>query len=252
MDSHSPGGAPQHTAPAWRDDVRIVFACLTRLPLPRPENLEPDSIPKALRLAPVVGAFVGAIAGSMYWLWLVFGLSPFLGGLMAVLSALLVTGAIHEKALHAMAESFAGSGQSGAFGPMALLFALLLRAGAIAEIGDPGGVFAALIAAGALSQAAMYVCFALLAQAGLPGIADGVRKPEQDQVLAACAIAMLICLISLPFTVALTTMFSAALGGAAMAKIGGRQRTAHASIAASVQQITEICALLVLTAQLTL
>lgn len=251
MDSHSPSGAPPHIAPAWRDDVRIAFTCLTRLPLPPPESMGSEAVTKALRLSPVVGAFVGALAGSMYWLWLVFGLSPFLAGLLSVLTSVLVTGAMHEKALCVMAEDIGGAeprpdgtSQLNPLSVLALLFSLLLRAGAIAELGNPGRVFAALIAAGALSHAAMYAASALRPHT--------TKQPEPEHALAAAIIALLICLVALPFNVAIMAVLSAALSGGAMALIASRQGTAPPGVFGGIQQISEIGVLLALTAALSL
>lgn len=257
---HLPGGLAH-----WGDDLRSAFAFLTRLPVAAPAGADPAAIAKALRLSPVVGAFTGAIAGSLYWLGLVIGLSPFLSGLLSVLTAMLVSGALHEIALCNTAEGFGGGwsrqqmldtdrhGPIGAFGALALLFSVLLRSGAIAELSHPGRVFAALVAAGALAQGAMYISMALSPGARVHGINAVAGRPQTEHAMMAAAIALLICIIALPISTAMPLLLSAALSASALVMIASRQTGGHNNdILGAVQQIAEISMLLVLTALLTM
>lgn len=243
--------------PHWRDDLRTAFGFLTRLPVAAPAGVEPEQIARALRLSPLVGAFIGAMAGSIYWLGLVIGLSPFLAGLLSVLTGILVTGALHEQALSVTADGFAQqlvrARRASILGVLALLFSVLLRGGAVAELSNPGRVFAALIAAGALSRAVMYAVMAVSPNTQAHGIDAVSARPEAEHALTAAVIAIVISLIALPFSMAVPALLSAALSGWLMLMIANRQNSGHSNDATgAVQQVAEISILLVLTALLTL
>lgn len=253
-----------HRIPRWREELTTALAFLTRLPVRAPEHWDAGMLANALRLSPAVGAFVGAFAGSFYWLALSFGFSTLIAAVLGIVAAALLTGGLHEDALSDIADGFSGGwtrerkleimsdGRIGAHGALALLLALLLRVGAMAQISAPDRVMAALIAAAALSRAAMYVAMAVLPHAKETGLAHETGRPTSRQVMTALALGFVIAWLALPFGAALTAFIGAGLGGlftALLAKrrIGGQT----GDILGAVQQIAELGALLVLAAMLT-
>lgn len=75
--------------------VLVAVQFLTRLPVPSPAGFEPDWLSRSARYFPLVGALVGAINVTVWWLsthW--FPNSLAIGLMMA--TSLLVTGAFHE------------------------------------------------------------------------------------------------------------------------------------------------------------
>lgn len=243
----------------WRDDLRTAFGFFTRLPVAARNDSEPQEIARALRLAPLVGAFIGAISGSLYWIGLVIGLSPFLSGLLSVLTAILVTGALHEQAFSRTVDAFGDDSgdfsQLGMLGVLALLFSVLLRSGAVAELSEPGRVFVALVAAGALSRTVMYAVMAMSRNKRARGFNMISAQPQAEDATIAGAITVLITLIALPVSTAVPVMLAAALSGWVMLMIGSRLRLPDESshnVLGAAQQVAEISMLLVLTALLTL
>ena len=86
---------------------RLAF--LTRLPVRAPRTWDAGTLSRALRLSPAVGAFVGAFAGSFYWLAVSFGFSTFIAAAAWRLwRPPLLTGGLHEDALSDMADGISG------------------------------------------------------------------------------------------------------------------------------------------------
>src|ERR1700751_5602852 len=142
----------------------VATAFFTRLPV--------DARPRdGWRLAdsawtfPLVGAGIGAVAALAFLLAQSIGLGSQPAALFAVLAGLALTGALHEDGLADTADGFFGGRdregrlaimrdtRHGTFGVLAIVFSVLLRAAALAEIGEAiqGGL--ALIAAHAASRA---------------------------------------------------------------------------------------------------
>lgn len=262
MNGHAPGDAPPEGWDKWRAELYTAFAFLTRLPLPtNPPHT--GFIAKALRLSPIIGAFIGALSGSFYWLGLSFGLSPLLAALLGVGIGAIVTGGLHEDALCDMADGISGGsdrehrltimsdGRIGAHGALALMLVLLLRVGAIAQLSAPGPVMAALIGAGALSRAAMFAAMAALPNAKQSGLAHMAGRPDLMDAMLAAGLGFAIALLAMPFGVALDATLAAASGGAligwiAARKIGGQT----GDVLGTVQQISELFVLLMLASVL--
>lgn len=248
----------------WREDLYIAFAFLTRLPLPAPESVDQAAFTRALRLSPVVGSFVGAIAGSFYWLGLSYNLSSFISALIGVGVAALLTGGLHEDGLSDTIDGLSGGwtrerrleimsdSHIGAHGVFALILVTLLRAGCMAQLANPGTVMAALIAAGALSRAIMYGAMGLLPRAKEEGLAHIAGQPLPRQVAVAAALGFALAVLAVPFDLGVSALLAATIGGAgtgvlAKWKIGGKT----GDILGAIQVISEIFALICLASALT-
>lgn len=119
---------------------------LTRVPVPRDAQMVDDGvIRRALLYFPLVGVLVGLCTAAV-----IFGLSHIWPAWLAVLIALAVearlTGAMHEDAIADLADAFGGGwdreavlrilkdSRVGAYGSLALIFGIALRAGAMIEL----------------------------------------------------------------------------------------------------------------------
>ncbi len=256
---------PDDRIQQWRDDLTTALAFLTRLPVRAPAHWNAGILVKALRLSPAVGAFVGAFAGSFYWLAVSFGFSTFIAAVLGIVAAALLTGGLHEDALSDMADGLSGGwtrerrleimsdGRIGAHGTLALMLALLLRIGAMAQLSSPDKLMAALIAAGALSRAIMYVAMAALPYAKETGLAHTTGRPGMQQAATALGLGFGIAWLALPFGTALAAFTGACAGGLLIAQMAKRHIGGQTGdILGAVQQISELCALLFLAALLTL
>ncbi len=116
---------------------------------------------RALWAAPVVGAVVGGLVGAaVYGFAHSLHIPPLPAAALAVAATAAVTGALHEDGLADVADGFGGGAtrerkldimrdsRIGTYGVCALMLSFMLRVGALASLGDPASVAAALICAG--------------------------------------------------------------------------------------------------------
>ena len=154
----------------------IAAAFLTRLPIGTPADA-------AGRLAasswafPLVGAGVGAIAALVFLVAELLGLGAGAAALLAVLAALCVTGALHEDGLADTADGLFGGNDRprrlaimrdsrlGAYGVLALVLSVTLRAAALAQSGEAFYAGLALVAAHAASRGVLPAAMRVLAPA---------------------------------------------------------------------------------------
>jgi adenosylcobinamide-GDP ribazoletransferase len=237
-------------------DCKVALAFLTRTPV-RPERqwLEAD-LAASVPWFPVIGAAIGlggALANALA-VW--FGLPPLAAAAVALAASILLTGALHEDGLADVADGF-GGGETrddklaimrdpriGSYGALALFLALLARAGAIAGLGDPAQVVAALITAGAASRAAVAAVMTALPQARTDGLAANAGRPHPLRAAAAVLLAALIALLLLG-QAALAALLAGALGALAIALLARRQIGGYTGdVLGAVQQLSEIGLLL--------
>ena len=181
-------------------DFRLALGFLTRIPVSLPDDLPPNALARSMRLFPLVGALIGAAIGAVYLL-----AAKVLPGLPAALLAvgfgLLLTGALHEDGLADCADGFGGGrdkdgklaimrdSRIGAYGTLALILSVGLRAAALTKLHNPAG---ALIAAHALSRAALPGLMVALLPASPTGLAAGAGRPTERDYLIASFLAVLI------------------------------------------------------------
>ena len=194
---------------AWRDEFLAAFTFLTRLPLgsAQTDALRP-SLADASWAFPLVGLVIGAIGGIAYAIASALALPALAAALIAVATTALITGALHEDGLADTADGFGGGAtreskldimrdsRIGTFGVLALIFSIGLRVVAIADVGTRWHVFAALIAANALSRGVLPAAMHRLDPARADGLGAGAGRPEQNQVLIALAIALVAAVIA--------------------------------------------------------
>lgn len=138
----------------------------TRIPVPAWVGHSAQQLEQAARYLPLVGAVVGAIAAAALWLGAQVLPLPLAVGL-SIVAGILVTGAFHEDGLSDFADGMGGGhskekalaimkdSRAGAYGVIALVFALLLKFEALLALCDGHSLWltaAALIAAHAVSR----------------------------------------------------------------------------------------------------
>lgn len=260
----APDAAPAWLA-AWWADVTTALAFLTRLPPlpPPPEPDRPPDLARATRAMPLVGAAIGLGGGAVYWLSGALGLTPAIAGLLAVAATLLLTGALHEDGLADSADGlFAGAeparrleimrdSRTGAYGALALILSVGLRAAALAALAAPGPAAAALIAAHALARALPPAVMAWAPLARSDGLAAGAGRPEPAQAWFALGLGALTALLLLDFGTAVAAMAAAGLAAGALvllarARLGGYT----GDVLGAIEQVGEVAVLLAAAAAL--
>src|SRR5258705_7869677 len=175
-------------------DFTVATAFLTRIPAPRPVG-HAGLLADAAWAFPLVGAGIGAVVALALVLTQLARLGDWPAALLAVFAGLALTGALHEDGLADTADGFFGGSDrqqrlaimSGSrhrtFGVLAIVLSVLLRAAALAEIGDAvqGGL--ALIAAHAGSRAALPLAMRTLAPARAEGLGATAGRPRLPHVV---------------------------------------------------------------------
>jgi adenosylcobinamide-GDP ribazoletransferase len=220
--------------------------------------------PEGRRLAdeawafPLAGAGIGAVAAFVLLVAQLCGLGVWPAALLALLSGLALTGALHEDGLADTVDGLAGGhdretkltimrdSRLGTFGGLALVLSVGLRAAALAQLGEAfyGGL--ALIAAHALSRALLPAIMRILPPARADGLAASAGRPGFANVIAALLIGVAITLAALgPLRGALA--FSVAAAAVAAAATLARRQVSGITgdVLGACQQVAEIAILLV-------
>src|SRR5438045_2947556 len=171
-------------------------AFFTRLPVdPRPAGLW--RLADSAWAFPLVGAGIGAAAAFALLLAQLIGLASWPAALLSVLAGVALTGALHEDGLADTADGFCGGrdreeklailrdSRQGTSGVLAIVLSVLLRAAALAGIGDVIHAGLALIAAHTASRAALPAAMIALRPARPDGLGAMAGKPHAGGAVAA-------------------------------------------------------------------
>lgn len=245
--------------PSRRDELRLAFMLLSRLPAGRIDG-EAPAMTAASWAWPVVGAAVGLIGALACGFGLWIGLPPAMAAVLAIAAGALATGAMHEDGLADLADGF-GGGQDrarkleimrdsriGAYGVVALILVLAFRTMGVATLAEAGSAVVALIGLAAASRAVLPAALVLMPAARMDGLGRSAVGHDPMPAIVAAGIGFL-CLLPLgPGTAVLTAlaMSVAALivAGIAMRQIGGQT----GDVMGAMQQIAEIAGWTVLAA----
>ncbi len=181
-------GPPKAPRPGPLADLLLATAFLTRLPVPAGQDAAPGALSRAGWAFPVIGAVIGAIGGGLILLTTGSGLHPLVSALLALAAMAILTGALHEDGLADFADGLGVRGREkrlaamadsriGAFGVLALVFSVGLRAGALMSLAGPGIAVATLVGAAALSRAVMVAGLFALPPARDGGLGQSAGRP---------------------------------------------------------------------------
>jgi adenosylcobinamide-GDP ribazoletransferase len=236
-------------------------AFFTRIPVAAPaSHVEP--LADAVWAFPLVGAGIGGVAAFAFLLAQLLGLGDWPAAVLAVLAGIVLTGALHEDGLADTADGLIGGqdrdqrlaimrdSRHGTFGVVAIVLSMLLRAAALADIGEPIYAGLALIATHAASRAALPCAMLALAPARAEGLGAAAGQPSMPLAVAALAIGLLVSLAALGPARGLVAISLAgaavfALSVLAYRRIGGYT----GDVLGAFQQIGEIVMLLTAAAK---
>jgi adenosylcobinamide-GDP ribazoletransferase len=237
-------------------ELRLAIGFLTRFPA----TAAAGRLAEASWAFPLAGLLVGASSAIVYALAVRLGLTALLAGALAVASAILTTGALHEDGLADFADALGvrcGPGAKlaamrtsgiGSFGVLALIFAVGIKVVALAALTEPAEVAAALIAAHAGARSLLPWMMHSEPWARSDGLAVDAGRPSLAQAAASLAIGFAILLVAagparglLAAAVALLALLLAPL---ARRQIGGMT----GDVLGAAEQVAEIAILLALVA----
>ncbi|MFI8565115.1 adenosylcobinamide-GDP ribazoletransferase [Rhodococcus sp. NPDC078407] len=130
------------------DGLLLAFSWLTVLPVRGPDDVDKLSAGRAIAFAPVVGLALGGVWAALTWASIASGLSPLLGGLLAVAAAALLTRGMHVDGLADTADGLGcygpperarevmKSGSAGPFGVAAIALVLTVQAAGVGQLAE--------------------------------------------------------------------------------------------------------------------
>jgi adenosylcobinamide-GDP ribazoletransferase len=198
------------------DTIRSL-GFLSRLPLPHSwladadEGLG-DSLKTSMRAFPLAGAVLGFLAGLALLVSDYLHLPAIVSGLIAVGMLAAMTGALHEDGLGDTADGFFGAStpdrrldimkdsRIGTFAALALIIWTGIKVSLLAAIIDRAGACyaaLALIGAEAASRAAILALWHGSPSARPGGLADNLGAPKWETLVCACAIALVVLMITI-------------------------------------------------------
>jgi len=239
-------------------ELKAGILFLTRLRYGMSEPLDGSAIGKAAWAFPVAGILVGIVGAVVYWLAYHLGLAGWPGAALAIAATMTLTGCLHEDGLADTIDGFGGGASReqklaimrdsriGTFGVCALAIAILLRVSALALLGLPGPVAAALIAAHGAGRAVMPVLMALLPPARSDGLSASAGRPPLGGVAAAAVLGVVILILCLGLGHGLAALIALAIAAAlvcwlSLQQIGGQT----GDVLGAAEQVSEIVILLV-------
>ncbi|WP_239988575.1 adenosylcobinamide-GDP ribazoletransferase [Paramagnetospirillum kuznetsovii] len=228
---------------------------MTRIPLPDP-GVVAGGLAPAMRCFPLVGLGLGLLAGLVGAIatWL---LPPLPAALLAILTLVLATGALHEDGLADLADGLGARGgidkrlevmrQSsiGAYGVLALLFSVGLRVGALAAI--PGGwrMAGALMAASALSRAMIPAAMQIMPPVRPDGLGAAAGVPDATVAATAAGLGLAVAALGIGLGGALAAAILAIVATLAVVMVARRVLGGFTGdVLGAVQQAAEIAILL--------
>lgn len=211
---------------------------------------------RAAGLFPIVGIGIGTVAALSLLASFHIGLHPFACALIALATAAIATGALHEDG---MADFFDGIGGGrtrerrleimrdshiGSFGALALVFGVGIRASILTGVFSPDTAALMVIAGATLSRATLPGFMRWLPPARADGLGVTAGAPQPAQIALATLIAVATALLTLGFWSAMSALAAAIatavlFGLVARWKIGGQT----GDVLGAAQVIVEIAVL---------
>ena len=257
---------------AWLEDLRDSLMFLTRLPIPQRLDGQHRSLAQSARAFPPCGAIVGAVSGLMLLITQGTNLPAMVCASLAVLTGVMVTGALHEDGLADVADGFGASGSKdrkleimrdsriGVYGVLALVFVLLLKVTSIAALLDVlQSIWHApmiLIAVGTLSRTFVTVAMRAMPMARQDGRSVEAGQPSSSDARQALITGLSLGVMLLWLAAGMWPIASVLLAGtlayfgvkrSAMRHVGGQT----GDVLGTVQQLTETVMLIALVVVLT-
>lgn len=248
-------------ARALGEDFLFSLAFLTRLPISLSPAARARPMVQAMRAFPVVGALIGLISGIVLYGAAQSHLHPLACALLALAAAALITGALHEDGLADVADGFGGGrdlpsklaimrdSTIGAYGAMALILVISLKATALGGLPGPGLGLGALVGAHALARGILPVVMLFSRPARSDGLGATAGDVRPAVAWTAAVVGGLFALLPFGPRLGLIMIFFTVVAVAGFVWIAHRQIGGYTGdVLGAAEQIGEVTALLAASA----
>ena len=241
---------------SWMLNFMIAGVFLTRLPFCPNKFVQTQDLARASACFPLIGLLVGAISGAVLMMAAELNLHPLACAFLAITAGALVTGALHEDGLADVVDGFGGGhtkedklrimrdSHIGAYGVLALILSVGLRASILAGLIGSGMAAVTLVGAAILSRSLLPGMMHLMPCSRKDGLAAGAGRPTFRAAIVAFCLGSLIAWPILDLSVAIVALICALISALIMAFIAHRQIGGYTGdVLGATQQITEIAIL---------
>ena len=209
----------KHTALLFLSRVIYMVRFFSRVPVPEKllrfcdtQSQGLENFAPALPALPIAGALIGSCGAFIFWFSCALSLPPMLAALLATLTLTLITGALHEDGLSDVADGWFGAhtiearlaimkdSRIGAFGTLALIFAIGLRVVSLAALHDVLGAWhsgVAIIISASFSRAMCVLPMALLPPASETGLVAKIGTLPPQNLRAFVWVQLLVIMLGL-------------------------------------------------------
>lgn len=238
----------------WTELV-LATNYLTRLNLPLKEDPKPRAVRRAMTWFPLIGALIGLFGAGIQWFMSELGLSAIVTATFAVIGMLWITRALHEEEFASLANQYGQAfdkeqkigwlkeERSIRYGTLAVIFAIVMKLGAVAGLGSNDAVFQSLIAAECWSRALMVVAAAWLRPLADDPVADHFQQPPAFRVLLTLVLGGLITYLALDTDAAMTMGIGAGAGLVVLLLGANHLRGYNGPLLGTLQQVVELAML---------
>lgn len=229
---------------------------LTRIPLRTIGTPAPNAMASAVWVMPLVGGMVGACGGAIYWLAYGFNLPSLLAALLALLTTVVITGALHEDGVSDFFDGLGGrqskqrkleimrDSRIGTYGAAALFFSLSIRAVGISSLHDPAVVWIVLLTTGVLSRMAIPIVLATTQPARTDGLGASVASPNPWVIGVAFSISVAVAVVVMEWN-GLVLLCAATVVAVLIGQISRKQFGGYTGdVLGAAVQLSEIAALI--------
>lgn len=244
---------PEFTLVDLPRHIAIAGVFLTRLPFRVSGEFSENDLAHVVHAFPIVGLIVGALSGSALLLTAEFNLHPVACAMFAIAAAVLATGALHEDGLADVADGFGGGrsreqkleimrdSRTGAFGVIALVITLGLKASLLGGLLGPGIAAATVVAGAVLSRSLLPLVMHYLPRARSDGLAASAGKPTRNLAWVSLGLGAIASLVFLGGWMGLCAVIAAAVVALVMAWVSMRQIGGYTGdVLGATQQLAEV------------
>ena len=241
----------------WMDDLQICLTFLTRIPIPGGLVISNPSVAQASRFFPIIGSLIGLVGVIVATIADILGLPFEVCILIALLSMILITGALHEDGFARTADAISRRVENkeqrleifrdshvGVVGILALIFAVAVKWATLATF-SLGWALVGLFLMAVISRGGLPIFMRYFALPAEGDQSKWLEQPEFDRSTVSAILALLVSFFTVGFwiTIAIIIVLTIVTGLAswlATSLFGGK--TIHAL--GALQQLSEICIIL--------